>query len=135
MSLFKKIDLKNGLTLEMHDISRKLAGDRWYVGFIARMDIPLKGLFSNNSNSGEIDSKKMEHILGEEIRFEQKRDRHFIGEKEKDALLNRLVDDFLKSTLSYLSHSDFGKKYALKEYKERLAMASWYRKGNSIGSV
>ena len=35
----KTMDLDNGLKLEIYDISRKLAGDRWYVGMVARIDI------------------------------------------------------------------------------------------------
>jgi len=40
-TLIKTIELNNGLKLHFYDISRKLAGDRWYVGVIARIDIPL----------------------------------------------------------------------------------------------
>lgn len=40
-TLIKTIELSNGLKLNFYDISRKLAGDRWYVGLIARIDIPL----------------------------------------------------------------------------------------------
>ncbi len=43
-SLLRKIDLEYGLELEIYEISRKLAGDRWYVGFIARVEIPINYL-------------------------------------------------------------------------------------------
>jgi hypothetical protein len=69
----------------------------------------------------------MKDVLGETVRFEQKRDRHYIDEKEKDTLLNGLIDDFLASTLPYFSEKDFAKKYALKEYKKKLEKASWYK--------
>ena len=35
------IPLENGLTLELLDASRLLAGDRWLVHLVARMEIPL----------------------------------------------------------------------------------------------
>ena len=38
-------ELRNGLILEFYDISRKLAGDWWYVGVIARIDIPIDEFF------------------------------------------------------------------------------------------
>ena len=125
-SLLRKIDLKSGLELEIYDVSRKLAGDRWYVGFIARVEIPITFLASH-ADSPEIDIEKMKDVLGETVRFEQTRDRHYIDEKEKDALLNGLIDDFLASTLPYFSKKDFAKKHALKTYKKKLEKGSWYK--------
>jgi hypothetical protein len=126
-SLLRKIDLKSGLELEIYDLSRKLAGDRWYVGFIACVEIPITFL-AGHADSSEIDIEKMKDVLGETVRFEQKRDRNFIDEKEKDALLNGLIDDFLASTLPYFSEKNFAKKYALIAYKKKLKKASWYKK-------
>ena len=125
-SLLRKIDLESGLELEIYDVSRKLAGDRWYVGFVARVEIPITFL-AGHADSPEVDIEKMKDVLGETVRFEQKRDRHYIDEKEKDTLLNGLIDDFLASTLPYFSEKDFEKKYALKEYKKKLEKASWYK--------
>ena len=125
-SLLRKIDLKSGLELEIYDISRKLAGDRWYVGFIARVEIPIAFL-AGHADSPQVDIEKMKDMLGETVRFEQKRDRHYIDEKEKITLLNGLIDDFLASTLPYFSEKDFAKKYALKEYQKKLVKASWYK--------
>ena len=125
-SLLRKIDLENGLELGIYNISRKLAGDRWYVGFIARVEIPITFL-AGNGDSSEVDIEKMKAVLGETVRFEQKSDRHYIDEKEKDAMLNGLIDDFLASTLPYFSQKDFAKKYALKAYKKKVEKESWYK--------
>ncbi len=125
--LLRKIDLKSGLELEIYDLSRKLAGDRWYVGFIARVEIPISFL-EGYADLAEIDMEKMKDVLGETVRFEQKQDRNFIDEKEKDTLLNTLIDDFLASTLPYFSEKEFAKKYTLTAYKKKLEKASWYKK-------
>jgi hypothetical protein len=124
-SLLRKIDLESGLESEIYDVSRKLAGDRWYVGFIARVEIPITFL-AGYPDSPEVNIEKMKDVLGEAVRFEQKRDRHYVDEKEKDAMLNGLIDDFLASTLPYFSEEDFAKKYALIEYKKKLKKASCY---------
>jgi hypothetical protein len=81
-SLLRKIDLKSGLELEIYDVSRKLAGDRWYVGFIARVEIPITFL-EGHADLPEVDIEKMKDVLGETVRFEQKRDRHYIDEKKR----------------------------------------------------
>ena len=129
----RKIELENGLELEIYDVSRKLAGDRWYVGFIARVEIPMTFL-EGHADSPDIDIEKMKDVLGETVRFEQKRDRHYINEKEKDSLLNGLIEDFLASTLPYFSEKDFAKKYALKTYKIKLEKASLHKRIKTWGS-
>ena len=123
ISLLRKIDLGCGLKLEIHNVSRKLAGDRWYVGFIARVEIPITFL-AIYAESHAVDIEKMKEVLGETVRFEQRRDRHYIDEKEKDALLNDLIDDFLTSTLPYFSEKDFAEKYAFKAYKKAIEKES-----------
>jgi hypothetical protein len=125
-SLLREIDLESGLKLEIYNVSRKLAGDRWYVGFMARIEIPLAFL-AEHADSSEIDLKKMKEALGETIRFEQKRDRHYIDEKEKDTFLDDLIDDFLTSTLPYFSNKEFAKKVVFNAYKKQLEKASWYK--------
>ena len=132
-TLLRKIELENGLELEIYDVSRKLAGDRWYVGFIARVEIPMTFL-EGHADSPDIDIEKMKDVLGETVRFEQKRDRHYINEKEKDSLLNGLIEDFLASTLPYFSEKDFAKKYALKTYKIKLEKASLHKRIKTWGS-
>ena len=39
--LVEKIDLPNNLVLELHDYSRRIAGDRWFVGLLARIPIEV----------------------------------------------------------------------------------------------
>lgn len=125
ISLLRKIDLECGLELEINNVSRKLAGDRWYVGFIACVEIPITFL-ADYADSHDVNIENMKDIMGESVRFEQKRDRHYIDEREKDALLNDLIDDFLASTLPYFSAKDFAEKYVLQAYKKALEKASWY---------
>jgi len=40
--LIDKVRLENGLTLELYDRSRRVAGDRWLVSFVARIDVEVK---------------------------------------------------------------------------------------------
>ena len=119
------MELSNGLKLEFYDISRKLAGDRWYVGMIARIDIPLIDSLFNKSRAFKYSVEEIRNALGESIRFQQKRERHYIDEREKDALLKGLMDSFIKGTLKYFSHPDFTEKYVLKEFNAYLKRQTW----------
>lgn len=122
-SLIKTMELSNGLRLDFYDISRKLAGDRWYVGMIARIDIPLTDLLLTKLSNYSV--KEIRNALGEAVSFQQKRERHYIDEGEKDALLHDLMDSFIKSTLNYFSHPDFPDKYVLKEFQAYLKEQAW----------
>jgi hypothetical protein len=126
-SLMKRMELSNGLKLDFHDISRKLAGDRWYVGMVAGIDIPLTDWLLTNQILSNYSVEEVRNALGETVRFQEKRERHYIDEREKDPLLQIMMDSFIKSTLNYYSHSDFPVKYVLKEFKAHLKQQAWRR--------
>jgi len=137
-SLMKRIELSNGLKLDLYDISRKLAGDRWYVGMMMRIDIPMTDLLLTGQPFSNYSVEEIRNALGETVRFQEKRERHYIDEREKDALLQEMMDSFIKSTLTYYSHPDFPVKYVLKEFKAHLKQQAWRRndhRGNENGET
>lgn len=125
-TLIKTVELNNDLKLEFYDISRKLAGDRWYVGVIARVDVPVTDSLLMHSKFSPYSGKEIKTALGETVRFQQKQERNFIGELEKDDLMNSLVDSFIQSSKTYLSHPEFSIKFVLKEFQA-------YRKRQTLG--
>ena len=124
--LIKTMKLKNGLDLDFYDMSRKLAGDRWYVGFVARIDIALTDSLSESQQLSDYSIDKIRAGLGETVSYQQERKRYFIDEDEKDALLLSLMDSFIETTLDYFSHPDFPGKYVVKEFKAYLKRQTWY---------
>ena len=64
-TLIKTMELSNGLKLDFYDISRKLAGDRWYVGMIARIDIPLTNSLLTNQQLSNYSVEEIRNALGE----------------------------------------------------------------------
>ena len=126
-TLIKTIELSNGLKLDFYDISRKLAGDRWYVGVIARINISLIDSLLTNQQLSHYSVEEIRNALGESVCFKQKRERHYIDEREKDDLLNGLMDSFIKRTLKYLSLPNFPGKYILKEFQAYRKRKTWYQ--------
>jgi len=124
--MFKAIMLDNGLELRLYDISRKVAGDRWRVGVVARIDMPVDDSQYFVNDKSLADFKSFKESFGEKVRFEQKRERNFIDAKHKDEVLQSLIDSFLQSALAYLSHPDFPQKYVLRQFKEYLKRKTWY---------
>ena len=131
--LIKTIVLGNGLILEIYDHSRKVAGDRWLVKMVAKVDISTDYLTNDARGSSkpnfQIDELKKFFDVG--IRYEQNRERNFISEKEKDNVFNDLLTSYLKSSQQYLSHPDFPIRHAAREYLKKKQQRTWYPEGKS----
>ena len=126
-NLIKTIDLENGLKLKLFDASRKLVGDRWLVSLIARIEMPINELLLKKDVSTLLNVDEVRKALGEKLLFEQKREKIFIDDKEKDEVMKGIQDLFLSSSLSYFSHPDFPQKYILKKFNEKIKKDSWYK--------
>jgi hypothetical protein len=118
--IFKKIELENDQTLEIHDESRKIAEDAYVVIMWARMKIRVqKDLFVGQKIS---DSKfgDILEIIGDDILYEYKSERNMIMAPEKEVVFEGLVETFLKNMGPYVSKPIFLEKLILKEYRERV---------------
>jgi hypothetical protein len=131
--LIKTIVLGNGLILEIYDYSRKIAGDRWLVKMVSKVDIPIDYLIKNARGSSQFNLQvdELKKFFDACIRYENKRERNFISGKEKDTVFNDLLMSYLESTQAYLSHPDFPIRYAAREYLKKKKQSSWYPEGNS----
>jgi hypothetical protein len=126
--LIKTIVLGNGLILEIYDQSRKVAGDRWLVKIVSKIDIPIDYLIRNARGRSQLDLNidELRKFFNACVRFEQKKERNFISEEEKDIVFNDLLTSYLKSTQAYLSHPDFPTRYATREYLKKKQQSTWY---------
>ncbi len=116
--LIKTIQLKNNIKIDIYDKSKRMAGDRWLVSLFTRMEIPVvKSVFTDGNQPGQ-DMEEIKETLGEKVFFEQKRERIFIDEQDKDKLLVSITDRFMDNTLPYLSRSEFPGKYIMKKYRD-----------------
>jgi hypothetical protein len=124
--LIKTIELKNGMTLNFYDASRRLAGDRWLISLIVRMEIPVVEALMSDEGKSMDSVDEIKKILGEKVLFEQKRDRIFVRESEKQTVFEEVYNLFIDSVLGYLSNNVFPKRYVLKKYREKVEQKSWY---------
>ncbi len=128
--LIKTIVLKNGLKLEIYDQSRKIAGDRWLVKMAAKIDIPIDRQHLGDGLNKQVSLNSLKESFDNFIRYEQRRERNFIGDQQKDTVFNDLVASFLTSTREYLSHPNFAARCALREHLRRQQQKIWYPEGN-----
>jgi len=125
LQLIKTIDLENSMQLNIFDGSRKLAGDRWLVKMIARIEIPVAEVLMQDGQQSKESVDEIIKVLGEKV-FEQKRERIFVDETEKETIFEEVYDMFLNSTLTYLSNKEFPQRYVLKKYSEESEKDSWH---------
>ena len=131
-TLINTIELSNGLKLDFYDISRKLAGDRWYVGVIAQIDTPLNDSLPAKQHLSHYSLEEIRNALGESVRFRQILECHYIDEREKDNLLSSLMDSFIKRTLTYLSRPEFPYKHVLKEFQAYRKRKAWVQNDRCV---
>jgi hypothetical protein len=124
--LIKTMDLENGMQLNFYDTSRKIAGDRWQVSLVVRMEIPVTEVLIKDPGQSTESVNEIVTVLGENVLFEQKRERNFIDDTQKAKMFKELYDSFVNSTFVYLSNEAFPRKYIAKKYREAVEKGSWY---------
>jgi hypothetical protein len=108
--------LDNGLVLEMYDRSRPVAGDRWMVGFGARIEVVVKpGLLSDLATSN-LSFEDLRRVVGEKAVYRYEKVRNFIDAEQKADVFRALKENFLKTNLVYLSSVQFPRKLILRNY-------------------
>ncbi len=121
----RSLRLKNGLDLKLYDESCKVAGDRWRVRMVARIEIPVAHPFPARLDDGEGESARRQ-ILGAHAVYRQVRERNFVDGASRHKVLQKLCRDFLNVQRDYLSHPDFGPRFILKAYRTCRERKSWY---------
>ena len=116
--LLEKRPLANGTTLELVDASRRQAADRWVVVLEARVAIPVvaDGLVTDQMSGLSLEA--VHEALGSCITFVHRKERVFVPEEDKDALVDRFQNEIVANTLPYLSHPAFPARYIFKAYQE-----------------
>ncbi len=117
-SHIKKVALNNGLTLEFIDVSRKVAGDRYQVALITRISVPVEKKWFTDKTPVPPNIADIIKKLGPTVAFEQKKERNFVDEKEKQAVLRDILAVAEDYGVRYLGHPDFPRKLILKKYHD-----------------
>ncbi|RKX61499.1 MAG: hypothetical protein DRP29_00175 [Thermodesulfobacteriota bacterium] len=109
--MIEKIELNNGLVLEIWNYSRKIAGDRWLVGFLAQIGVtPKKEDFSN----AEYYEMFLEKTDGK-VYYRYRKERTFVPEDQVSEIFSKLKENFLNVVLPYVSHPEFKERLIKRE--------------------
>lgn len=113
------VELKNGLKLEIFDASHNVAADRYKVILVARIDVDVNEALTSPV-CGEIEAEKAAGVLGPRLVFEQKSERFFVDEPDKETVFAEFLKACLKNAETYFAHPDFAARFVLRTYRTRL---------------
>ena len=108
--------MSNGLILELYDRSRRVAGDRWLVSLLAKVEVPILPEYFSTLEHGEQAQHEMIAAYGDPLVFTQEKVRHFVDEKAREDVLATLCQRFKNTLVAYLGSPKFASSYVLKKY-------------------
>jgi hypothetical protein len=106
--LIETITLPNGLILELWDKSRPMAGDRWLIALLAKVEVPVLPEYFSTLNNSEQAYRDLLAAYTDPLVFTQEKTRHFVDEKN--------IDD----VLAELGNPRFASLYVMKKYGDLL---------------
>lgn len=121
--LISRHPLKNGLILELWDLSRPVAGDRCQVVFEARVPVPITEATLPPEMLPKID--QVTAALGRAIVFSQQEVRNFIAADEVDGLLKEMAARFLSTIATYLDRPGFAPGFIRKTFAAHQEKPRW----------
>ena len=111
--------LKNGLSLQCLDQSKKIAADRWHVCIWVQMSIPVERKWFVNTPVDEATFQQIGSVLGQEVTLKLKKERHFIADDHKEQIVKEICDSAVEMGKQYFTHEDFAAKYILKVFADQ----------------
>ena len=114
--LIETIALPNGLNLELWDNSRPMAGDRWLIALLAKVEVPVLPEYFSTLNNSDQAYRDLLAAYSDPLVFTQEKTRHFVDEKNFDDVLAELCQRFKDNLLSYLGNPRFAPLYVMKKY-------------------
>jgi hypothetical protein len=117
--------LANGLSLELWDRSRPVAGDRWQVVLEARIAVPVVAATLPPELLPEADA--VQGALGPEVVFSHRDERNFIAASAIPDILEEMQTRLLALVPDYLGHPDFARRFIRIKYAEHREKQSWQR--------
>ncbi|MBT8407165.1 MAG: hypothetical protein KJP05_06890 [Deltaproteobacteria bacterium] len=123
--LIEKITLPNGLILEIWDTSRLMAGDRWLVSLLAKVEIAVLPEYFSTLDDGEQAYQNLVAAHGNSLVFTQEKVGLFVDEKETEDVLTRLCKRIKDNLIAYLGNPKFASLYVLKKYGDLRGRQDW----------
>lgn len=118
MLLIETIPLQNGLTAELYDYSRLIAGDRWLLGLLCKIEMPVADEIFSIKKEWEALKEPFITQNGQTIFFKLKKEKIFIDHKNKDNEFDELLRQLKEHSLIYMGHTRFLSGFLKRQIEE-----------------
>ncbi|MEW6593299.1 MAG: hypothetical protein AB1413_00345 [Thermodesulfobacteriota bacterium] len=122
MELVERRELASGMVVAIHDLSKPVAGDRWLVKIRceATIPVPQECIDQQVEEDGSLKAAVLAR-LGEQLTFAVSKERNFVDDREKEAVLAGLVANVRENILAYLANPLFPARLFASHYEETRA--------------
>lgn len=117
--------LSNGTTLKLYDGSRRQGADRWIVVMEARLEIPVDAHRLPQKQRGGFSLDTIQKALGPRVVYVSRKERVFVPDADKAALMEEFQAEFGRNAVPYLEHSAFPARFIIKEYLALKKKQAW----------
>ena len=131
MDIIEQRRLENNMTLTVHDQSKKMAGDRWLIKIVCEAELPVDdGFFLRVPEEDLALQAEVREAMAGSVTFSVIKERTFIADTERAALVERMVTEIMGNMVAYLNRPEFPDKLFARKYaelREACATARHYR--------
>ncbi len=99
--------LENGVTLSLFDFCRQVAGDRWYVKILCRMELAVPAEKLAESGLDAAGQAAFSDHYKDILVHEFAKERNFIDENVKDEVVRAIISQINENSLSYVANPVF----------------------------
>jgi hypothetical protein len=121
MTLYEKIPLPNGMTLEVWDYSRQIAAETTKVELVAQIEVEFKASYFSKREY----YSKLIKTIGPKDLYEYRKMKSYVKSAEKDAVFQEMLTAFKKDALPYLSRDEFPRQFARSRLRD--IEQNWYK--------
>jgi len=129
MKQIERLNLPNGLSLDVWDVSRRIAADTVKVELVIKMDV----VFEISHFEEEDHYLKTRRVFGPAGSYEYRKERTFVHIDEKEAVFRELLDAFKRDALPYLAKDNFPQRFSRSKYRD--IVQNGYKYKDRLGNI
>jgi len=123
--LLETRQLSNGTTLNLYDASRRQGADRWIVVMEARLEIHVDKTCFLAERADGLSLETVRKALGPSVLYVSRKERIFVPDEDKAALLTAFQAEFCQNAVPYLLHPAFPTRFIIKQYLAHHKKKAW----------
>ena len=110
--------LDNGVTVSLYDFCKPIAADRWYVKIVCRLELALSPQLLTTTELSDVDRELLLERAGGVLCHEFAKERNFVDENEKAAVVSGLIASMYENSLSYVANPVFAENLLRQKVEE-----------------